>query len=474
MLKITVDRDLRRFVLEGSLAGRWVGTLQDCWRLAPAAHGAHETTVDLSEVTYIDGRGKKLLAMMHEAGVTLTASDGMNRELIREIANDSLRTAAGGRSIRASMWLVTLILPSVVWLGACSNIRAREPAQTDDRPSGNGRPSVAVEVAPVVSAHLTDVVEVVGSLAPKFAADVKSEVSGTVAAVYVTEWVPVRAGARLAQLDVSESEAALEAIRAAEAQARVAEARAQREYNRAVELKHYGLITVQARDDARSALEAAEAATASARAQVRAAEARLAKSSITAPMDGTIAMRGVNVGDRVENIGSGVPMFRIVDNRLLNLTVSVPSVYLGAVHVDQTLEFTVDAVPQRTFEGRVMYINPVIDVAGRAARVVAEVDNPDGVLKGGLFVRGRILVSTRDEVLQVPQAALLNWDVVTGHAEVFVVHDAAIEVRDVKTSSAAGPMVAIEAGLANGEKVVTRGKFAVKAGDRVTVAKEGA
>ena len=48
-------------------------------------------------------------------------------------------------------------------------------------------------------------------------------------------------------------------------------------------------------------------------------------------MDGVVALRGVNVGDRVENMGGNAPMFRIVDNRLLDLTVSVPSSRLAAV-----------------------------------------------------------------------------------------------------------------------------------------------
>ncbi|HOC18425.1 MAG TPA: efflux RND transporter periplasmic adaptor subunit, partial [Vicinamibacterales bacterium] len=189
-----------------------------------------------------------------------------------------------------------------------------------------GKPPVAVGVATVAATDLQDSVEVVGSLEPKFSAEVKSEVSGIVNAVYVTEWVPVRRGARLARLDTTETEAGIKALEAMEAQARVNEARARREHERALQLKQYGLITPQNLDDAKTAVDAAEAGTAAARAQVQAAQARLAKSFITAPIDGVIALRAVNVGDRVENMGGGgLPLFRIVDNRLLDLTVSVPS-----------------------------------------------------------------------------------------------------------------------------------------------------
>jgi len=473
MLKITADREARRLVLEGSLAGPWVDTLEQCWRDAlAAAGGSHPIAVDLSDVTFVDTRGRAVLASMHRAGAALFANGGMNVVLIQEIARDEYRAAAHGRSPRSFLWLLAAIIPSLLLATACSSVRA-EPGTSGEPASGTGRPPVAVNVTTVVAGDFTDAIDVVGSLAPKFAADVKSEVSGTVAAVYVTEWVPVRKGARLARLDTSENDAAVAAMKAGEAQAGVAEARARREYARALRLKEYGLITGQAVDEARSAEEAAEAITAAARAQVRAAEARLGKGLITAPMDGVIALRGVNTGDRVENMGGDGPMFRIVDNRLLDLTVSVPSVQLAAVRVGQPLEFFVDALPGRTFTGRVMFINPAVDELTRAARVIAEVRNADAALRGGLFARGRIVTAKRSGMLQVPRAALLNWNIAAATADVFVIREGKAVKQTVRTGRDTGAAIAIESGLSSGEQVVTRGGFALKAGDRVTVAREG-
>jgi membrane fusion protein, multidrug efflux system len=332
------------------------------------------------------------------------------------------------------------------------------------------KPPVAVSVVTVAVADLTEAVEVIGSLAPKFSADVKSEVSGTVRAVYVTQWVPVRRGTPLARLDTTETDAALEALKAVEAQARVAESRARRERDRAQQLKEYGLITQQALDEAISALEAADAATRAAAAQVRTGTARLGKSSIASPMDGIVAERLVNVGDRVDNVGGGGTMFRIVDNRLLDLTVTVPSPQLAAIRIGQRIEFTTPALPGRTFAGKVMFINPAVDESSRAAKIVAEVPNPDGALKGGLFVQGRILTLVRPGVLQAPRAALLNWNVGECSADVFVVREGKAERRSVQTGAASGALVEITSGLAAGERIVDRGGFALRDGDRVTVA----
>jgi RND family efflux transporter MFP subunit len=348
--------------------------------------------------------------------------------------------------------------------GACTkDTPAAEPAVAE-------RPPVAVTVLPAAASTLTERIEVVGSLEPKFWADVKSEITGTVTAVYVTEWVAVRKGAPLARLDTTETQAGIEALKAGLAQTRTAQARAKREFDRAEQLKTYGLITPQNYDEAKTAVEATDAAASAAEAQVRAAEARLAKSLLKAPMDGVVALRTVNVGDRLENMGSGSPAFRIVDNRLLNLTVSVPATRLAQLRLGQPLEFSTDAAPGRTFTGKVLFINPALDETSRSARVIAEVPNADGLLRGGAFAKGHIVVAERSGVLQVPREALLNWDIEHKTAEIFVIRGAKADRRAVQTGMTTGSGIEVTSGLAEGEQVVVRGGFALRPGDKVSVA----
>jgi RND family efflux transporter MFP subunit len=367
-----------------------------------------------------------------------------------------------------------LVAGAALVAAACSGSPA-ETAPPAAAEKETGRPPVAVTVLPASRADFQESVEIVGTLEPKFSADVQSEVTGTVREVYVTEWVPVRQGDRLARLDTSEIEAGIAALKAVEAQARVGESRAKREYERAQQLQKYGLITPQAFDEAKSAVEAAEAATAASQAQTRTAEARLAKSALTAPINGVVALRAVNVGDRVENMGGSGPLFRIVDNRLLDLTVSVPSSRLSAVKVGQAIEFTTDALPGRTFTGKVMFINPTIDAASRSAKIVVEVPNPDGQLKGGAFVKGRIVVANRPGILQVPREALLNWNLEQQTADVFVARGDKAEKRVVKTGQSNGVTVEVISGIDAGDPVVVRGGFSLQPGDRLVIAKgEGA
>lgn len=379
--------------------------------------------------------------------------------------------------IRTALWMVSLLVFGLAQPG-CSG-----QGTVDGRPGGKdgGKPPVAVEVSRAAASDLTDGIDVTGTLVARFQSEVKSEVGGSVAEVYVTEWVRVKKGAPLARVDTSEveaqkkrAEASVEMAKAGLLEAQAAANRADRELERAQKLKEAGLVTQQNLDDARTQREAAAARVAAARAQIRAAEedvrhaeARISKAVIRAPFDGVIAERSVSPGEVVGEMQKVV--FRIVDNRLLDLTVSVPSGGSGAVRVGQPITFSADAVPGKTFTGKVKFINPAVSEADRSARVVAEVRNVSEELKTGQFVKGRIVTGKRRAVLQVPRSALLSWDVAAGKGDLIVVDNTLARRRTVGTGSVSGDLVEIASGLSNGETVVTRGGFNVKDGDGVNV-----
>lgn len=346
-----------------------------------------------------------------------------------------------------------------------------------------GRPPVAVEVAKVGVADYTEGIDVVGSLSPKFGADVKSEYSGIVTEVYVTEWVRVKKGTPLAKIDTREMEiilqkarAAVETAKANLLQAEVAGNRANREYERLLKLKEFGLVTQQSLDEGLTEKEAAAARIASASAQLKVADEdlqhtrmRLSKTTILSPIDGVVSFRGVNVGDLIGEAGSQKVMFKIIDTRILDLTVTVPSGEMGAVRVSQPLTFSTDAIPGRIFTGKVMFINPVVNETDRSVKVIAEVENVSEQLKGGLYVKGRIITGKRTGILRIPRVVLLSWDVAGKKGDVFVVKGDIANRRTVQTGSVMGDFVEVTSGLAPGEPVVVRGGFNLKDGDRVNV-----
>jgi membrane fusion protein (multidrug efflux system) len=344
-----------------------------------------------------------------------------------------------------------------------------------------GRPPVAVDVIKAATTDFTEGIDVVGSLSPKFSADIKSEYAGIVTEVYVTEWVKVKKGTSLAKIDAREMEilsqkarAAVEMAKANLLQAEVAQNRAEREYDRLVKLKEVGLVTQQNLDDGLTEKEAAAAKMTAARAQLRAAEEdlqhtqmRLSKTLIRSPIDGVVSLRGVNVGDLVGEMGTLKVMFRIINTQILELTVTVPSGEMGTVRIGQSLTFSTDAIPDKTFKGKVMFINPVVNEADRSVKVIAEVENVPEILKGGLFVKGRIITEKRTDILKVPRTALLAWDVAVKKGDLFVVSGETANRRTIHTGTVMGDFVEIKSGLAPGDLVVIRGGFNLKNGDRV-------
>ncbi len=350
----------------------------------------------------------------------------------------------------------------------------------------DARPSVAVEAAQAAVSTFTQGIDLTGTLAPKFEVDVKSEVAGLVSEVYVTEWVRVKKGEPLAKIDIREqeafvkrTEAALGSSKASELQARVADNRARRELERMKKLKENGLATQQALDDAVTEAEAAASRVEAASAQVRVAEedlaqvrTRLAKGRIAAPIEGIVSERRANVGDLVGEAGANQPLFHIVDNRVLNLTVTVPSDSMASLRRGQPLEFTTDSLPGKTFKGTVMFINPAVNEADRSVRVIAEVDNVAGELKGGLFVQGRIVTGKRDGVIFIPREALSGWDVVGKKAKLFIVEGDRAKSREVRTGVTSEAGVEITAGLKSAETYVVRGAFNVKEGDKLIIARK--
>lgn len=346
-----------------------------------------------------------------------------------------------------------------------------------------GKPPVAVETVPATAVTLTAGLVVTGNLAAKYQAAVKAEFPGRVAEVYVTEWVPVAAGEPLVRLEGEELDAALaqsratvEAARAGVLAAEVADSRAVRELARTEELFSSGLATRQQLDEMRSGRDASRAALAAARAQLtataeshRRTAAHTGKLVIGSPMAGVVAHRAVNVGQMVNDNQPPEGMFLIVDNRLLELVVTVPSYQLALLAEGQEVAFATDAWPGDTFVGRIARLNPQVDPVDRSLKVFVEVVNADDRLKSGMFVTGRIVTGARDGVLAVPREALQTWSLETGRGALFVAEHGVARQRAIVTGAIEGNLVEVVSGLQPGEAVITRGAFNVRDGDRIVV-----
>ncbi|MCX5907911.1 MAG: efflux RND transporter periplasmic adaptor subunit [Deltaproteobacteria bacterium] len=378
-------------------------------------------------------------------------------------------------------WMARLFFSLFLCLGGCSATGQDNQEKRDVAKAGK-RPATAVEVVKVAASSIEDGIDVVGSLAFKFETDVRSEYTGIVTDVYVTEWVQVKKGTPLAKLDTREgavvlkkAETAVEVAKANLMQAEVAANRANREYERLLKLKEAGLVTQQNLDDGLTEKEAAAARIAAAQGQIKAAEdevlyvkTKLSKTLILAPVDGTVSLRNVNVGDFVGEMGAKA-MFKVVDDQLLDLILAVPSTEMEAVKVGQALLFSTDALPGKTFRGKIRFINPGVNETDRSVKVTAEVENMGKQLKGGLFVKGRIMTGKRTGVLKLPRSALITWDMPGKKGELFVIRENMAQRRTVQIGGMAEGSVEISSGIVTGDLVITRGGFNVKDGAPVNI-----
>jgi len=277
----------------------------------------------------------------------------------------------------------------------------------------------------------------------------RSRVAGTVERVHFKEGQRVAKGAVLVRLDPTINEAEVQ-------QARANLKLARSKYERAVDLAKSNFISGQARDEAENNLRVAEAALAL-------VEARLAKTEIKAPFSGVIGLRSVSVGDYVKE-GADIVNLEAID--LLKVDFRVPEVYLRQVKAGQALQVTLDAYPGKTFEGRVFAVNPLLDAAGRAVVIRAQVKNADASLRPGMFARVRLITSESADSLVVPEQALVPQG--TEQFVFRVAEGRAVRVK-VEVGQRRDGKAEVVSGLSAGDVVVAAGQQRLRDGVPVAV-----
>jgi cobalt-zinc-cadmium efflux system membrane fusion protein len=179
--------------------------------------------------------------------------------------------------------------------------------------------------------------------------------------------------------------------------------------------------------------------------------------TVTAPVRGTITQRQIGVGQYINSEAAGAtnPVFTISDLSTVYLIANVREVDAPLMHVGLPLEVHVLAYPARVFKGKVSYVAPSIDPNTHRLPVRADVENPDGALKPGMFASFSIITGETTTAPAVPQEAIVYEG---DRARVWVAGDGdTLALRQIRTGRSSEGMVEVLAGLSAGEKVVTSG-----------------
>jgi membrane fusion protein, multidrug efflux system len=232
-------------------------------------------------------------------------------------------------------------------------------------------------------------------------APVRSELAvrnpGRVRQVYVEEGDRVRRGQKLLDLETEYLALDVQRADAGVAQARAAAAEAERDFRRKEELIAKQSVAQAAYDRSRSAWESAQAAVQSAVVERDLARQRLADAALRSPIDGVVAERRADPGER---LGENSVALVLVQTAPLKLRFRLPERHLAALRPGQAVRATVDPYPGETFTGQVSTIGRVVDPASRTVMVETEFANRDGRLSPGLFAR--VEIDLADIVVAAP------------------------------------------------------------------------
>lgn len=291
-------------------------------------------------------------------------------------------------AVAAILWMVSGLLVG-------DDERSAKSLQDSAGQVETGRPLQDVRVRTVVAAPFVNDVVVSGRSQPSRAVEIRGEATGLVEEILAAEGDHVAQGDVLVRLEERGR-----AARVREAKELVAQREV--EYNAAQQLETQGYNTRIRLAEASASLEAA-------RAGLRQAEIDLEKTQIVAPFEGVLGDQFVESGDYVTE---GTPLFTVVDLNPVEFAGYVTERHVGSIDVGQSAKIVF--LDGHETEGVVTFVAPEANPDTRTFRVLVSVDNPDGLIRGGLTVELRLPLAERMAHRISPSVLSLNDEGVVG------------------------------------------------------------
>lgn len=275
--------------------------------------------------------------------------------------------------------------------------------------AGCGKDGVEYRFEQVTRGEVRETVTATGTVNPVTTVQVGTQVSGTIKDILVDFNTVVKKGQLIALIDPAFFETQLAQARANADRAQAALRDADRVLNQNAALYPKNLIAKNDYDASVTARESAAAQLAQAMAALKAAETNLSYTRIVSPVDGVVISRNVDVGQTVAASFQTPTLFTIAqDLTRMQIDTNVAESDIGRVKLGQDVGFTVDAYPDRTFEGTVKQVRraPITVQNVVTYDVVIQVPNKELKLMPGMTANVTIVITVRENVLRVPNSAL--------------------------------------------------------------------
>ena len=362
------------------------------------------------------------------------------------------------RPVRMLRWFIivglvlSLLVGGLVWF---NYFRGKMIAQffANSKP-----PPASVSIAEAKSEVIPNLLIAVGDLAAVHQVNVTSDVNGRITDIMFTAGASVKEGTPLLQLYDAPDQGDLASFKA---QATVA----QLSLDRAKQLAARQFGPQATVDQAQSAFDQASAGIAK-------TQAIISQKLVRAPFDGELGVRKVEVG---QYLTAGTQIVSLTDLSVLYANFTVTEKDSAQLKVGQTVRVVVDAYPGRNFEGKITTIEPQIATDTRNIRVQATIDNPERILKPGMFTTTTVVLPEKQPVVTIPETAV---DYTLYGDSVYLLtekkeKDGKTSLTVVRTFVQAGKRIEGRAeilkGLKPGDRVVAVGQLKLQSGAAVTI-----
>jgi len=350
------------------------------------------------------------------------------------------------RVVLLMMLVLVVILVFVIKKESATIAADKAAAISQEKPPVNG---VTLLISPT---SISDRINLPGAIEPWTDLQLLAKIQGTVTEVLVAEGDRVHEGDIIARIEEADYRIALDRARAAFNQTRA-------DFDRDKSIYAKGMIPT-------AELETRRTNLATAKADLEEAELHYSRCAIVAPMSGVIKTLDAKVGLM---LSIGDPIARILEIDRLKGVIGIPESDVSEVRPLKTVELSIQALGGEKIIGKSYFFSPAPDSVARLYELELEIDNHDGRILPGMFVRANIIKKTVKNVVVIPFYSVISRQ---NEQFVFVEKDGVAQKRNVTLGIMDGWMVEIPEGLAAGDHLVVEGHRDLEDGQQINVIKK--
>jgi len=316
---------------------------------------------------------------------------------------------------------------------------------------GQEKPAVNVVTLRLLPTTISDRINLPGSIEPWTRLELMSKLSGTVTEVLVKKGQSVKKDEILARMEDEDYQIALDR---AEAAYNLAKA----EYNRDKSIYEKGVIPT-------SSFEANKTNMKTAKADFQNAKLLLSRTTITSPMDGVIRRMDAKIGLQ---LSVGDPIAEILELDRLKGVVGIPESDVSAVRPLEKVDISIQALDDKVISAQKYFLSPSPETVARIYNMELEIDNSDGEILAGMFIRADIVKKQINNALTIPFYSVISRN---DEQYVYIEVDGVAEKRNVSLGIMEKWMVEVVSGLESGQQLIIEGHRDVEEHQTVKIIK---